>query len=274
MTSKKYILLGKYIISLCCILSAYGFTQKTEPVNAVNTLAALKDSSLSKKNNLNAAQIKFLQAYSKFIRSSDSAAIKLINGESFVWDDGKGKSFNQKLDNADINDMLSQQYIPEKNWDSPPATDFDPGRIRNIEFFKCIYGKSEAEVQKNCVSIDWFGKKIRFNKINGGADSLKAVISDLSLLNKDLRKYFTITAGTFMWRVIAGTKNLSMHSFALAIDINTAFSNYWRNAKNTGYKNSIPYEIVSAFEKHGFIWGGKWYHYDTMHFEFRPEFFN
>ena len=22
---------------------------------------------------------------------------------------------------------------------------------------------------------------------------------------------------------------------------------------------------------HGFIWGGKWYHYDTMHFEFRPE---
>jgi hypothetical protein len=25
------------------------------------------------------------------------------------------------------------------------------------------------------------------------------------------------------------------------------------------------------FEKHGFIWGGKWYHYDTMHFEYRPE---
>ena len=25
------------------------------------------------------------------------------------------------------------------------------------------------------------------------------------------------------------------------------------------------------FEKHGFIWGGRWYHYDTMHFEYRPE---
>ncbi|MEJ2663631.1 MAG: M15 family metallopeptidase, partial [Spirochaetia bacterium] len=25
------------------------------------------------------------------------------------------------------------------------------------------------------------------------------------------------------------------------------------------------------FEKYGFIWGGKWYHYDTMHFEYRPE---
>src|SRR5260370_39823973 len=37
------------------------------------------------------------------------------------------------------------------------------------------------------------------------------------------------------------------------------------------YKNEIPWEIVHIFEKHGFIWGGKWYHYDTMHFEYRPE---
>lgn len=31
-------------------------------------------------------------------------------------------------------------------------------------------------------------------------------------------------------------------------------------------------EIVKVFEKYGFIWGGTWYHYDTMHFEYRPEF--
>ena len=30
-------------------------------------------------------------------------------------------------------------------------------------------------------------------------------------------------------------------------------------------------DIVRIFEKHGFIWGGRWYHYDTMHFEYRPE---
>ena len=29
--------------------------------------------------------------------------------------------------------------------------------------------------------------------------------------------------------------------------------------------------IVDVFERNGFIWGGKWYHYDTMHFEYRPE---
>ena len=33
----------------------------------------------------------------------------------------------------------------------------------------------------------------------------------------------------------------------------------------------IPTEIIDIFERRGFIWGGKWSHYDTMHFEYRPE---
>ena len=36
-------------------------------------------------------------------------------------------------------------------------------------------------------------------------------------------------------------------------------------------RNSYPQEIVDIFEKHGFIWGGKWSHFDLMHFEYRPE---
>ena len=35
----------------------------------------------------------------------------------------------------------------------------------------------------------------------------------------------------------------------------------------------IPVEIVEPVEAEGFSWGGKWYHYDTMHFEYRPELF-
>jgi len=59
-------------------------------------------------------------------------------------------------------------------------------------------------------------------------------------------------------------------------------SNYWQwdlkrnhqtisESNKLTYKNNIPWEIVEIFEKHGFIWGGKWHHYDTMHFEYRPE---
>jgi hypothetical protein len=64
-----------------------------------------------------------------------------------------------------------------------------------------------------------------------------------------------------------------MHAYAAAIDLNTAFSDYWLWRKG-GYRNRIPYEIVEIFERHGFIWGGKWGHFDTMHFEYRPEFFD
>ena len=34
---------------------------------------------------------------------------------------------------------------------------------------------------------------------------------------------------------------------------------------------TLPDEIVAAFERHGFIWGGKWAHFDSFHFEYRPE---
>ena len=65
-----------------------------------------------------------------------------------------------------------------------------------------------------------------------------------------------------------------MHAFGAAIDLNVA--GYWlwqkrRDAAQIAYRNRIPQEIVDIFERHGFIWGGKWYHYDTMHFEYRPE---
>ena len=71
---------------------------------------------------------------------------------------------------------------------------------------------------------------------------------------------------------------MSAHSYGIAIDINVKMSDYWLWAnKGKGetakilYKNRIPLELVRVFEKHGFVWGGRWYHYDTMHFEYRPE---
>ena len=81
----------------------------------------------------------------------------------------------------------------------------------------------------------------------------------------------------FNFRKIANTSRLSMHSFGIAIDINIKKSHYWlwdKKKNRFKYKNSIPLEIVEIFQKHGFIWGGRWYHYDTMHFEYRPELLN
>jgi hypothetical protein len=65
-----------------------------------------------------------------------------------------------------------------------------------------------------------------------------------------------------------------MHAYGAAMDINAKYADYWRwsqNPVNPAWRSQIPIEIVRVFEKHGFIWGGYWHHFDTMHFEYRPE---
>jgi hypothetical protein len=85
--------------------------------------------------------------------------------------------------------------------------------------------------------------------------------------------YLLPAAGTYKCRTIEGTGRLSPHGYGIAIDIATRHADYWRWPKpgQRGYRNAIPGEIVRVFEEHGFIWGGKWHHFDTMHFEYRPE---
>jgi D-alanyl-D-alanine carboxypeptidase len=129
-------------------------------------------------------------------------------------------------------------------------------------------------------SVAWLpkhgGAKLKITRVNGVAERLQAVSDDLDRLPPTLIAYLTPSARTYNCRVIAGTDRPSVHGSGAAIDINVKFSDYWRWAKpdeagHYPYKNRIPWEIVEIFEKHGFIWGGKWYHYDTMHFEYRPE---
>jgi hypothetical protein len=62
---------------------------------------------------------------------------------------------------------------------------------------------------------------------------------------------------------VADTGQLSMHGYGAAIDINVKYSDYWLWHRQPGRipsVNRIPYEFAMIFEKHGFIWGGKWYH--------------
>ena len=200
---------------------------------------------------------------------------KLIfnDGSSLDYDDKKQKSSQELMDNPDIEDQFLYHY-KVKNIN-------DAGRIRNETFFKKIYGNSKADVEKKLVEIVWCPKlvnqKIKVTSINGVHKIIKKLSTELDNY-PEYKNYLTNIAGTFNWRKIAGTNRLSMHSFGMTIDINTKYSNYWQwdckckneNAK-LNYKNKIPEKLVAIFEKYGFIWGGNWYHYDTMHFEYRPE---
>lgn len=217
-----------------------------------------------------------VKSYPQFLDSADENNLYWKDGTVMTYDDGiKDKSHDEKLNNPDIEDMLSQNYVAGQNWDSPPSENFEPGRIRYEPFFLKMYGSNAGEVQSKIVSVEWIdGSTLGFNSTNGAADSLVKVVEELSQMSPEYRKYLVKPGGTFVWRNIAGTDRLSNHSFGTAIDINTKFSDYWQWSGDLSYRNRIPMEIVSIFERYGFIWGGKWYHYDTMHFEFRPELFN
>ncbi|HQL37538.1 MAG TPA: M15 family metallopeptidase, partial [Bacillota bacterium] len=81
-------------------------------------------------------------------------------------------------------------------------------------------------------------------------------------------------SGTYNYRAISGTNRLSPHSYGIAIDLARDRRDYWQWAsREEGQKrlSSYPYEIVELFERNSFIWGGKWGHFDILHFEYRPE---
>ena len=250
---------------------------KNNEVNKTNYEQNKKVKSSDSLKNVPEGLKRLLKAYPDFLKSADENNLYWHDGTIMQWDDGiTGKSHDEKLDNPDLEDMMSQKYTKGADWDSPPAEDFEPGRVRYEPFFTKMYGSSSGEVQNNLVSVKWLpsicGCTIQFNNINGAADKMREVSEEIeATLGAEFHKYVSKTAGTFNWRKIAGTSRISTHAFGTAIDINTKYSNYWQWDGNMTWKNQIPIEIVEIFEKHGFIWGGKWYHYDTMHFEYRPE---
>lgn len=128
-----------------------------------------------------------------------------------------------------------------------------------------------------------------------------------------LRAYRNMSGG-FNMRFISGTNRLSSHSWGIAVDFTLKnateklkwFDPYWkwvaqcdssiicspaRTDKGANERRDLaeellsvsiypenfdhfPPAVVQAFAEEGFIWGGHWHHFDTMHFEYRPEFFN
>lgn len=224
-------------------------------------------------SDMKAASKALVAAYPDFIERIADNRVIFNDGTSLTYDDGRVKDFGTLLDDGDIEDMFFVPYDPSGN---QPEYLHDAGRSRNEALFKKMYGNSAAAVRKNLVKVAWFGKTVDFTAINGAADSLCKVAAELEHYPQ-LKKYLA-SSGTFYWRPVRGAKRLSAHSYGIAFDIAVPYSDYWlwknKNAGETDrieYTNRFPRQIVEIFRRHGFIWGGAWYHFDTMHFEFRPE---
>ncbi|MFT7227663.1 MAG: peptidoglycan L-alanyl-D-glutamate endopeptidase CwlK [Methylophilaceae bacterium] len=229
------------------------------------------------KNKFLARLIKY---YPNFLEGYDDNYLYWKDGEKMPLNLCQLEISEHYQDAINFLDQFKFDYkkTTSNNFNSIP--DGDPGRVRYEPFLKKMYGHSEGQVRKNMVAVSWMPKiskkRILVTQVNNIHQRVHAISSELELLAAKHMKFVKKIGGGFNWRFIKDSNHLSPHAFGIAIDINSKFSDYWKwaNPNKITYRNKIPFEIVKIFEKYGFIWGGKWWHFDTMHFEYRPEFFD
>lgn len=214
-----------------------------------------------------------------------------VTEKNIIWRDGTVMPVQGK---ALYNQFQHCRYIPglPDNVEAYTPPKEDPLCEIYEPFLRKMYGNTPQEVEKNLVTVDWmpkvFGqgtyrlKVTKINHINEKVQNISDNLEELVLKKPYIKMFLENPGGGFNWRNVANTNRKSNHSFGIAVDINANKSNYWQwDLLKLGlpiayetvplYHNTIPWDVVSIFEKYGFIWGGKWYHYDTMHFEYRPE---
>lgn len=214
---------------------------------------------------------------------SHSNSIRSHSGKLYPFNpETTYRNYDDELDKADLYSQLRQPY-QAGYLKMPPSINQDPGRLRHSPLFMDMYGKSSVEVSSKLVSVRWAPCDCRllFSSVNGAAKALETVGDEIK--QAGLSNYVSENIGTFNWRMIAGTNRLSMHAFGIAIDFKLPkmIGRYWKwDGGQINKYQKFPEEIlrskdlnriVSIFESQGFIWGGKWWHYDSIHFEYRPE---
>ena len=230
---------------------------------------------------------RLLAAYPEFL-----VGIKDTN--TLIWKDGMLMTYDDGINKKDYDDLLNRACLKDQmameypvGWPPRiPKADQDPGRVRCEVLFRKMYGETRQQVNDHLTPVVWLdNKRLLFSSVNGAATALERVGEDIRRLPAETQAYVSHPIGTFNWRTIEGVPRLSMHSLGIAIDFKLpqGLTHYWRTGLKGGVdKHVYPSEIledehlgviVNTFEKHGFIWGGKWDHYDTMHFEYRPELF-
>jgi hypothetical protein len=185
-----------------------------------------------------------------------------------------------RLDGATIGDMFTYPYPLDFDLEQRRVAWIDPGRIRNDAFFRALYfdnaTAAAASLQRVVFQSGDLSVPFLMTDRNCVATQLTAALANITAMSPGIDRFFEESGGSFNWRVIAGSDRLSSHSFGAAFDLNVNLGGYWRwtgvaEGQVTDYDNKIPAELVQVFERYGFIWGGKWNHFDGMHFEYRPE---
>lgn len=202
---------------------------------------------------------------------NDAWWARLPGGSEIIYDDGHIKSAADRLAHPDLEDMFAMAYHTGP-WHAPRGQDDDPGRTRVEAFFRGIYGEPGTGI----VGVGFLGRRLGVHvKIRPAVMRVQQRLREVLRQRPELRSQILPLGGGFSNRLIAGTHRSSAHAYGIAVDINPRRAAYWRWTNTSPPMPSAARlpdpAIVHAFEAEGFIWGGRWFHFDTMHFEYRPE---
>jgi len=223
-----------------------------------------------------------------------------VYGETFYYADGR-------LLPASLRDKANE-YAPHPFYNYPaklppwqPPTEEESARIREREtlrrqnplkrsrlFYDTLWrSHNRNEAWERVKQIHFLGYPIMVHY---------SILTQLSLVEErilkaaqtsaDVRQWIDNikTIDAWNWRNISDTESRSYHAYGAAIDFLPkslgGLETYWQwTSRSIPEWWTVPYskryqppdEVIKAFESFGFIWGGKWRNYDTMHFEYRPE---
>lgn len=268
------------VLAFCLAAGISGCRGKEKSLSPISSIT-LKSSEFLYNIMLKRDLLCLMMAYSGYITGVEkdvdgNVYAVMKSGKRILYDDKKDKEFEQKILHADIQDMMEQIY-PLEDIPGLVSDGLDPGRFRVYEIMNEVYGASREEIKKNLIAVKGAGKSLQFNSNNNAANCLEDVLVELAHLaqnNREISSFVYPINGTYNFRYIAGTDLLSVHAYAIGIDLAVDKKDYWKwSTKEQGQKrlSEYPQEVVEAFEEHGFIWGGRWSHFDIMHYEYRPE---
>ena len=159
---------------------------------------------------------------------------------------------------------------------------------RSEDFLAALLrGAHRSGIESRLVKLEVAGFSVKVHemlreplgRVSATLDALRAIDPEIAAFLTGLSEI-----NGYNFRNVEGTRSRSLHSYGLAIDLIPksygGANAYWLWAMSkTPDWWTIPYErrwmpppaVIEAFEREGFIWGGKWIFFDTMHFEYRPE---
>jgi flavodoxin len=163
----------------------------------------------------------------------------------------------------------------------------NPGAVRSPFFETLWQARNRTEAFAHQQWIDFLGRQVQIHEIIvAPLGRVDVRIQELAKNDPEipvwLNKLASITG--WNWRNIAGSENRSFHAYGAAVDLlmkaQAGMETYWQWTAAKGIdwrtvpaekRQNPPVAVIRAFEEQGFIWGGRWSRFDTMHFEYHPE---